>query len=90
MLSVRKFRKIILNLTLVKKKINELSKIATNQSLNLSPTVSTLGLFYCWQLKQIPFTTTSISFTAYPLLILISGTITSSRQSVLPHFRQIK
>ena len=47
MLSVRKFRRSVLNLILVKKKINELSKIATNQSLNLSPTVSTLGLFYC-------------------------------------------
>ena len=47
MLSVRKFQTSILNLIIVKKKNNELSKIATNQSLNLSPIVSTLGLFYC-------------------------------------------
>jgi hypothetical protein len=45
--NARKFERRILNLILVKNDINELSKIATNQSLNLSPAVSTLGLFYC-------------------------------------------
>jgi len=45
---VRKFQESMLNLILVRKNNNVLSKIATNQSLNLSPDVSTLGLFfYC-------------------------------------------
>jgi len=69
------------------KKIN----IATNQSLNLSPIVSTLGLFfYCLQSLQMPFTTTSVSLGVNPFGNLTSGTNTSSRQRVLPHLMHIK
>ena len=58
--NARKFELGILNLILCKKDINELSKIATNQSLNLSPTVSTLGLFYFLDLPDQYFIFSSI------------------------------
>lgn len=42
--NTRKFEQRILNLIPVKR-YSRINKIATNQSLNLSPIVSTLGLF---------------------------------------------
>jgi hypothetical protein len=44
--NARKSEQSVLNLIL-EKTYQRITKIATNQSLNLSPIVSTLGLFYC-------------------------------------------
>ena len=68
---MRQIRKYELSALFLTSKKLKYYKIATNQSLNLSPIVSTLGLFYWLHWLQIPFATTSISSIENPIGNLI-------------------
>gem|GEM_PF-5986967 len=85
-------------------KCNSLHKEATNQSLNQKSRCFYIGAFcfqathrfqeysgnYLLQLLHTPLTSISTCSLRYPRGSFISGTATSSRQTVLPQLLQMK